>query len=469
MTARRAALLVALPLTLAFAGLAHSQDEAPANSMPGMDMTPAATPPPKTRTPKAPIAPDEAAMPGMSVDSMDMSGMSMKGGEMAMMPASLGSGSAMQESSGTSWQPAATPMKGIMEQYGAWSTMVHGYINGVYDHQGGPRGADKTFSESMLMGMAEHPLGAGRLTLRTMLSLDPLMGRDGYPLLLQTGETANGVTPLIDRQHPHDLIMELSALYGRPLGKDTSVFLYVGYPGEPALGPPTFMHRFSGMDNPAAPIAHHWLDATHVTFGVVTTGFIHGPWKVEGSVFNGREPDQYRWDFDKPRLDSWSGRLSFNPTPNWSLQVSHGHIHSPEQLESAVSQDRTTASVIHDLPFRDGNWQTTFAWGRNRLAPGPTLDAFLLESAISWKRHTVFARGEVAEKNELFQSPNPLTGQMFTVATASLGYVYDIPLSTHLAFGLGVVGSAYALPDAIRSAYGDSPLSAMGFVRLKIL
>ena len=193
-------------------------------------------------------------------------------------------------------------MEGIQGALGDWSTMVHGWANLVYDHQGGSRGADKTFSESMLMGMAERHLGAGELTLHGMFSLDALMGKSGYPLLLQTGETANGITPLIDRQHPHDFLMELSATYSVPLGSGSG-FIYAGYPGEPALGPPTFMHRLSGMDDPEAPISHHWLDLTHVTFGVVTAGYVSNDWKLEASAFNGREPNQNRWDFDLARLD----------------------------------------------------------------------------------------------------------------------------------------------------------------------
>src|SRR3984957_12197177 len=186
-------------------------------------------------------------------------------------------------------------MEGIHGLLGDWSTMVHGYISAIYDHQGGPRGDDKSFSSSMLMGMAQRPLGTGHLMLRGMISLDPLMGKSGYPLLLQTGETADGVHPLIDRQHPHDLFMELAATYSYPVMEDGSAFAYFGLPGEPALGPPAFMHRYSGMDDPAAPITHHWLDSTHVTFGVVTAGIVDGDWKLEASAFNGREPDQYRW------------------------------------------------------------------------------------------------------------------------------------------------------------------------------
>jgi len=320
----------------------------------------------------------------------------------------------------------------------------------------------------MLMVMAQHAEGQGTLTLRTMLSLDPAMGAAGYPLLLQTGETADGKTPLVDRQHPHDLFMELAGVYSRPVGSATSAFLYVGYPGEPALGPATFMHRFSGMDDPAAPITHHWLDSTHITYGVITAGVVHGAWKVEGSVFKGREPDQHRWNFDRPKLDSWSGRVSWNPTVDWALQVSYGFIKSPEQLEPGVNQHRVTASASYNRPIRGGNWQTTFAWGRNNFSPGPGLNGFLLESAVSLGRHTVFARAEDADKNELFQAPSPLAGQTLNVAAFSLGYIYDIPLARHFALGLGGVGSKSVLPAVARPAYGGSPASFMGFLRLKI-
>ena len=430
-------------------------------------------------------------MPGMSHDTAaaqpadphaghDMSGMDMsdmptnaddyeltRTAGMAMMAGTLGSYSMMRDASGTSWQPDSTPMEGIHGQAGGWSTMLHGYVLGVYDHQGGPRGDDKAFSESMLMAAAQRQAGPGTLTLRTMLSLDPLMGKDGYPLLLQTGETANGTDPLIDRQHPHDLFMELSATYALPLTDTTSAFLYAGYPGEPALGPPTFMHRFSGMDNPEAPISHHWLDSTHITYGVLTGGLVRGNWKIEGSLFNGREPDEHRWDFDKARLDSASVRLSWNPAQDWAVQVSYADIKQPEALEPGVDQHRATASVSYNRPLKGGNWQTTLAWGQNNLSPGPTLDAWLLESALNLGRHTVFARAERAEKNELFEAPSPLAHQAFNVGKFSLGYIYDVPVAQHLSLGLGALGSLYDLPKAIQPAYGD-PQSYMLFVRFKL-
>src|SRR5262249_39673823 len=119
---------------------------------------------------------------------------------------------------------------------------------------GGPRGADKTFLNGMIMAMAQRPLGDGTFGLRAMLAPDPFMGANGYPLLFATGETADGRTHLIDRQHPHDLFMELATTYSYDLSKNSSVYVYAGLPGEPALGPSTFMHRTSGMDIPEAPI-----------------------------------------------------------------------------------------------------------------------------------------------------------------------------------------------------------------------
>jgi hypothetical protein len=373
-----------------------------------------------------------------------------------------------RDGSGTSWQPDSSPHEGIHGSLGQWATMIHGYAFGIYDHQGGPRGGDKIFSESMLMGMAQRPLDFGQLTLRAMFSLDPLMGANGYPLLLQTGETANGVTPLIDRQHPHDFIMELSGTYSMPLAESTSAFLYLGYPGEPALGPVTFMHRFSGMSDPEAPLGHHWLDSTHVAFGVVTAGVVYDRVKLEGSIFNGREPDQHRWDFDPLRLNSGSGRITWNPSDDLSFQASYGYLKSPEQLEPGVDQHRVTASATYNKKLENGNWQTTLAWGQN-IIQGEHSNAFLMESAFSWYGHTLFGRAENVDKNELFLPGDPLRGRSFNVSKFSLGYVYDVPVAEHLTLGLGAVGSVFALPSALKPAYGSAPTAYALFVRARVV
>jgi len=385
------------------------------------------------------------------------------------MTGTLGGYAMTQDASGTSWQPASTPMEGMHGALGNWTTMIHGFANLIYDSQGGPRGDTDTFSQSMVMGMAQRDYGASRVTLRAMLSLDPLMGDEGYPLLLQTGETADGVTPLIDRQHPHDFFMELAGIYSHRLSETSSAYLYLGYPGEPALGPPTFMHRFSGVSNPEAPLGHHWLDATHITFGVATLGYVFSDWKIEGSLFSGREPDQHRWDFDDATFDSASTRVSWNPTDDLSFQVSYGFLKSPEQLEANKNQHRLTASATYNRKLANGNWQTTFAWGRNNLQPGPELNAYLLETAYSWDRHTIFGRAENDQKNELFADPHPLHGTRFDISKLSLGYIYDIPVAEHVSLGLGGLVSAYALPKGLDPFYGSDPMSTMLFARVKIL
>jgi hypothetical protein len=405
------------------------------------------------------------AMPDMQHSGHEMGAVRMQG--------QFGPYSMSREASGTAWQPDSTPDQGVMLMSGEWMLMGHANLFGVYDHQGGPRGGSKTFASGMVMGMAQRPVGDnGTLGFRVMMSPDPFMGANGYPLLFATGETANGRTPLIDRQHPHDLFMELSGSYSYRLSNTDAAFLYFGLPGEPALGPPAFMHRFSSIDNPEAPITHHWLDSTHISYGVLTGGLMHDTFKVEVSGFRGREPDQHRYDIEAPDLDSVSTRFSWNPTPELSAQVSWGHLHSPEQLEPKVDENRLTASIIYNKQFADGsNWATTFAWGRKMNHPGNDLDGFLLESSVVLQdAHTIFGRAERVNEDELLanlvglNAPEPT----FTATKFSLGYIYDFHLAEHVKLGIGGLASRYIVPSGLNAAYGSDPTSFMTFIRLKI-
>ncbi|MDX1902318.1 MAG: hypothetical protein SFW66_10035 [Gammaproteobacteria bacterium] len=374
-----------------------------------------------------------------------------------------------REASGTSWQPQSTPMTGLMFTPNNSVEMLQGFANLIDDHQGGHRGNNLTFSTSMLMFMAEKDFKIGTLGFRSMFSLDPLMGKGGYPLLLQTGETANGETPLIDRQHPHDAVMELAATYSLPLSNLSSAFLYIALPGEPALGPPNFMMRWSSMYNPEAPIAHHWLDSTHITYGVMTFGYVLNTLKFELSAFNGREPDQFRWSMEPPKFDSESARITYNPTDDWSLQASYGSIKSPEQLEPNVNTNRATASAIYNKALGENNWQTTFAWGQDANKPGHTLNGYLLESTIQFHTtHTLFGRFEHVKKDELFLQPSPYADQAFNVMKLTTGYFYEFPTWYHAKPGIGALISGYSLPSNVQTAYGKHPLSYMLFARVAI-
>ncbi len=418
-------------------------------------------------------APQPASDPhaGHDMEAMTESGeLTTHGGSMAGGGV-LGRYPIAREASGTAWQPDSSQHTGIHLTSGDWSVMLHGNVDLVHSWQEKPRGDSKTFVAGMLMGMARRPIGDGTVQFRAMVSPDPLMGKTGYPLLLASGETANGHDPLIDRQHPHDFFMELSASVSQAIGPKTSLFLYGGLPGEPAFGPPAFMHRQSISASPEAPITHHWLDSTHITFGVLTAGLVHDNVKIEVSRFNGREPDQHRWDIETGPLDSTSVRLSWNPTVNLSLQGSWAHLEEPEQLEPGVNQRRWSASGTHTLPMANGWWSTSLAWGRKGLE-GKNYDAFALESSLKWRDWTLFGRGELTENNELLghhgEEEEEHHGEAFRVGKVSFGLARDFTVAKNLKLGLGGLYAFNFVPDELEDAYGGDPQGAMAFVRLKV-
>ncbi|TCP89906.1 hypothetical protein C8J42_104134 [Sphingomonas sp. PP-CE-1A-559] len=446
-------------------------------------------------TPATPSAMPEG-MPGMDHAQMDhsaMLGMAMDHGAMghamiadpayraasdaalAKMPAgSAMAGMAMGTSagfytqgSGTSRLPAAEgPMRGYMTQAGAWMLMAHGYAWGVATDQGGPRGKSEAFVESMAMLMADRDLGDRfHIQLRTMNSLEPLMGARGYTNLFATGELAND-RPLVDRQHPHDLFMELAAKVDYRLGNGASVFLYGGPVGEPALGPSAFMHRGSARYQPMSPITHHWFDSTHITYGVVTAGYATPAFQLEASAFKGREPDEHRWNIETPRLDSWSVRGTWTPSPFWAVQVSHGRLKEPEAQHPGEDENRSTASV----QYARGGLATTFAYSLKDRVPGEKLSAFLAEATYELTpRHAVFGRFENVANDELFPDEgDPLHDRKFRVTKAEVGYAYRVPIVGPLGLALGGTVAAYAKSAALEAAYGKTPVNWTLFSKLAV-
>lgn len=343
--------------------------------------------------------------------------------------------------------------------------MAHGVANLTYTDQGGPRGGErKAFLQSMAMLMAQRDFGGATLDLRAMGSLEPAMGRRGYPNLFATGETANGV-PLVDRQHPHDLFMELSARVTVPVSDSVSAFVYGGPVGEPALGPSAFMHRASARYLALSPIAHHWFDSTHITYGVVTAGVRTRALQLEASAFKGREPDEERWGLDKPKLDSWSIRASWTPTENWVVQASHGRLKEPEAMHGKADERRTTASV----QYGSKDFSAMLAFAAKERLPGATLHAWTVEG--NWNvapRHSLFGRMENVENDELFPDhSHPLHDTKFQVTRFEAGYAHRIPLRFgELALGGSV--AAYAKPRALNPYYGKAPVSGTLFARLAL-
>jgi hypothetical protein len=364
-----------------------------------------------------------------------------------------------REGSGTSWIPDSSPMYGYMKMFGDDSLMLHGAIFPRYTNVSSDRGDDRIDSPNWIMAMYSHPFSdTTQLGLRAMMSLDPLTeGGRGYPLLLQSGESWHD-QPLHDRQHPHDLFDELSFSLSQKFDYDVSGFIYFGYPGEPALGPPTFMHRPSAMDDPDAPIGHHWQDSTHVTFGVATAGVQWKTVKVEGSIFTGREPDENRYDFDRPRFDSFSGRISWNPTPDLALQVSHAYIEHPEVLES-VNRHRTTASLIYNKRLGpDSNWASSLVWGQNDDTHEGKTESLLIETDYQRERDTVYGRFEWVQKSghELVLAPRDLD-EIFDVNAISIGYVRDLSHGNNINVGLGGQFTLDFWPGELDRYYGGGP------------
>jgi len=369
--------------------------------------------------------------------------------DMSMPPA--------RDGSGTSWLPDDTPMYAVHRQAGAWTLMGHGNAFVQYLHESGRRGSQQAGSINWLMGMAARPVGgSARLGLRAMVSLEPWTIRGcGYPDLLASGEVCRGEA-IHDRQHPHDLFMELAASYDRPLGGDVRLQIYGGPAGEPALGPVAFPHRISAMPSPLAPITHHWFDATHITYGVVTGAVYGRRWKGETSVFNGREPDEHRTNLDFGALDSWSGRVWLLPTSRWALQVSAGRLRQAEaghDGEARIDVDRVTTSAAYHRSGGSGDiWASTIGWGRNSERGGDATNAFLAETALTLaERDTWFGRFEVSQKSGHDLAIE--SDASFTVAKLQAGYTRYFAASNGLKPGVGGGLSFGIVPDSLKPFY----------------
>jgi hypothetical protein len=352
-----------------------------------------------------------------------------------------------------------------------WHFMQDGLIRLMVNRQGGPRGGTDVTAPNWWMGMLTRKVGAGRLTFNGMFSLDPAtVGIDGYREIFQAGESLRGM-PLIDRQHPHDLFMQLAAVWQAPVTDRTRVTFAGGPAGEPALGPIAFMHRASAAETPLAPLSHHTFDSTHIAFGVVTAAVDHGPWTVEGSVFNGREPDEHRWDFDFGALDSASVRVWYRPNGEWALQASTGHLVEPEALEPG-NIERTTVSASWFRPNGGGFTAATVAYGVNATSDanryaifgevtrrsGPAslftrVEAVQVETAVLLADVVPAAPHDAAETN--------------TVGAFTFGAVRDLLRWHGAEGGLGAALTFYAVPQALQATHGAHPVSFQIFFRVR--
>lgn len=350
-----------------------------------------------------------------------------------------------------------------------WTFTLEGNASIVGTVQSGPRGRNGIFGVNHIILGAERTWGPGTFNAEGMFTLEPFtVARRAYPLLFQTGETAYG-KPLVDGQHPHDAVMTLAARYTIPVNSKTSVFFYGGPVGEPALGPPAFMHRASASEMPAAPLSHHLQDSTHITFNVVTAGFVRPRWSLEASGFRGREPDERRWGLEGGKPDSWSARFTFRPTERWSLQASGGRLKNPETHETS-NVVRFTASASYDRLLKTGSLATTFAWGRNYHAVSNTAaHAYLAESTLRFKnRNYLYGRFEHLDRENLEKvllHHEPATAHRITAVTA--GYARDITVRSSHRIAAGMDASFYHIPPTLMLRYGQNPRGMRIFMRYR--
>ena len=411
----------------------------------------------------------QPCMPGMNMPGCP------GGDAMVMQPQNFLQKIVSHTGSGTSAEPISTPAPMLMTRKGNWMLMFHANVFILDEQQSTARGADRFFSTNWFMGMAQRKVGPGTFTARAMLSLEPAtVTQQRYPLLFQQGETAFGV-PIADGQHPHNFVMELAALYDLKLSENSLLSFYFAPVGDPAIGPAAYPHRASALEDPVGTLGHHQEDSTHISDDVVTVGLTYRIARIEASGFHGREPDEFRWDIDQGKIDSWSTRLTIEPGKNWSGQYSYARIKSLEALFPNEDQARMTASIMYNRAFDKGNWASTVLWGHTRsLSDNSIFDSYLFESTVRFRdSNYVWTRIENAERsNELILGENLLPPgfqerPIGPVQGYTFGYDHDVKLVPHLASAIGAQVTTYGFPNQLQSIYGQHPVGVSIFVRLR--
>ena len=416
----------------------------------------------------------QQSKPEQQGDMQNVNHNHMAGMQMGAQPETFVAAILQHGTSGTSAEPNSTPKPMLMTMKGKWMFMLHGEAFLATSQQSGLRGSDKAFSTNWFMPMARRQLGPGTLTARVMLSFEPgTVSKRYYPELFQQGETAFG-KPIVDGQHPHDFIMELAALYDLKLGENGLLSFYFAPMGDPAMGPTAYPHRESASEDPIATLGHHLEDSTHIADDVITTGLTYKFARIEASGFHGREPDEFRWDIDHGKIDSWSIRGSVSPAQNWSAQYSFGHLTSPESLHPNEDVDRMTASIMYNRPIARGNWASTLLWGRNHSSGGLIWNGYLAESTLRFADlNYVWGRIENVDRtNELLlrnlpEPPNFQESIIGRVQSYTTGYTHDFELIPHVATGLGTQLTVYSPPESLKPQYGSHPVGGLVFLRIR--
>ena len=411
--------------------------------------------------------------PNMKMPAADGQAMQMHMGGPA---ASLRENVLRHSASGTDLEPDSTSPPMLMKMHGSWMYMLHGQASIAEQQQTGPRGHDKLFADNWIMPMAMHSDAHGQLTLRVMLSLEPatISGRY-FPELFQEGETAFG-KPIVDGQHPHNLFMEIGALYDLKVGERSLLSLYAAPVGDPALGPVAFPHRASAAENPLAPLGHHLEDSTHIADEVLTGGFTWRAVHVEASGFHGREPDENRWHIEVGGVNSWSGRVTVAPARDWVAQYSVGHLTSPEAVHPEEDVLRQTASVAYHHSWgsteKSASLDALALWGRNHtIGSTENWNGYLFEAtAHVHGEHSIWTRIENVDRTtDLLGDAAPAEESVIgRVQAYTGGYAHRLYSNRWSTYELGAQGTAYDTPSPLRSLYGDHPVGVATVLNIHV-
>jgi hypothetical protein len=408
--------------------------------------------------------------------------------------------------SGTAQLPSAQPFGMLTKRSHGWNLMFSGVLFGVHTNNSGPRGRDKLFATGWVMPMASRRLGRGVFSVRTMFSPEALTVTNGrYPLLFQEGETWKNI-PIINGQHPHDFVKELAVGYQYRLGEQTSLNLYYGLRGDPAIGPVAYPHRASQSENPLAVLAHHYQDSTHIASNVATVGVSHRWLTLEASGFHGREPDEKRWGIELGPINSFASRVTLTPSSRWAGQFSLARINNREATHPDRDSWRQTASVQYIRPLATGHWAWSAVWGRNHdlsftqlpgayllpatakpnaqrqhlvlvptRVPGYRYNAYTLESTLlTHRRHWIWGRAELTDRSSLLlfeEAPFValIEEQRFTrVKAYTMGYSFELPSRvSFLQHSLGAQFQLLQAPANLQPIYGAYPKGFQILLRVR--
>ena len=377
-------------------------------------------------------APDAAPTPGEPAAMEAHAGHGALGGALGPYPLN-------RESSGTAWQPDSSGHSGLMGSGGEWTLMGHGVLNLVYDHQGGRRGDDKAFASGMLMGMARRPLGNGTLQLKAMVSPDPLMGKSGYPLLLASGETANGEDHLSTASTRMTSSWSCRRRCRRPSGRRAVSSCTPGCRASRRSGRRR-SSREAILESPEAPIS------TMARFDA------HQLWRGDGGrgVSTGSSLSLAGSTAASPTSTAGTSRPASSIRPPRGCRGTRpircrckaaGRFIEPEQLEPGVDQSRWSASALFARDIAP-EWKLagTLAWGRksvkhhgewlndDAMSPRPR-SSTALDDVRAWRddRNRELVEGEGDEEH----------GTAHRVGKISAGAVRDFRLAKHLSLGVG--------------------------------